>query len=122
MGGPGSGVTTLRTTPRKGRKPLRGVDRRARAVRAFLDRQRAITADLGDSISTLRASLVDRAVFLEARLQHMEQQALSGGALDMELYLAGLSTLVRVADKIGLHRIAKRASLADELQQHGGGG
>lgn len=116
MGGPGSGVSRLRTTPRKGANPLRGVDRRARNARAFLARTEAIRADLGHEVSTLRASLIDRCVVLESRIVGMERQALTGGHLDLNEYLAALQTLVRLADKIGLSRVARKVDGLDDLR------
>lgn len=119
MGGKRSGISKLRKTPRPGPDPLRRVDRRAAAVRDFIARREQITADLGDDTSTVMASAVDRYCFLEGRVRAMESAAMQGRPVDMPAYLSAVGVLVKLADRLGYQRRARRVpSLRDYMLQH----
>jgi hypothetical protein len=78
-----------------------------------------IAKDLGgeDQLSTVQKHLVEAFAGCAVTLNHINAQALLGQPIDIMAYSTAVSTLVRVAAKLGLTRVAREAmTLREKLE------
>jgi len=111
MGGPGSGVSKKRKTlPRQFRRgAIAKADQRAREVRVYVDRLRQLHEDQGgeSQLPATLHSVAERFVFTESIVAKIEAAAWNGGAVEYERYFAAVTTLLRLADRLGYQRRAR---------------
>jgi hypothetical protein len=122
MGGPGSGTSMKRKAPAKHFAPgsLKRGDLRFRANRDAVGLLRQVQADMGGEgeMSALQALVAERLAFNAHRVVKMEAAAMAGETLDGPAYDAAVATLLRLADRLGYVRRARRVpSLAEYLRQ-----
>ena len=88
---------------------LDALDGRSRIARALHARLAELVTDLGgaERLSYQRASLARRAVFVEARLAHMEGELASGIEVDVVRYTSLLNSLIGLFRLLGLQRHAR---------------
>jgi hypothetical protein len=100
---------------------LPGIDGRTHQARRIYDITAQVAADLGgaDRLSETRISLVRRFASLSVLLEEQEVRIASGEPVDVSSYSHMSSTLVRLATRIGLKRVAKNITptLAEILQE-----
>jgi hypothetical protein len=85
------------------------IDRRTVAYRRFVGIRDAIYSDCGgkDRLSEVRLQLIDRFVTVCAWAETQDAIALSGGAVDLDLYARVIGHARRLAETIGLDREAR---------------
>lgn len=124
MGGKRSGASRKRTTlPKKfSEGALSRADRRGTAVRYVREGAQQILEDRGgaDHASLLMRRAAHRVMHLDQLIASQELRMAQGQPVEVNEYLASCATWLRYAQAIGLTRTARRATLAQELQQHGG--
>ena len=94
------------------------LDHRTRALKAFDAIARSIATDLGgeDRLSTVQRHLVEAFAGVAINVSHLNAQILIGEKVDICAHSQAVSTMVRVASRIGLGRVAKELpSLAEYL-------
>jgi hypothetical protein len=91
------------------RDMLPDIDGRSPAARRYRDIVSAVISDRGglDRMAEARVQLVRRFAACAVLAEAMESRMVSGEALDIAEYSTLTSTLVRVAQRIGINRIAK---------------
>jgi hypothetical protein len=92
-----------------GREVLPNIDGRSVAARRIYDIASAIATDLGgaDRLSETRLSLVRRFASLAVLAEEQESRLANGEQVDVAALAHISSTLVRLASRIGLKRVAK---------------
>jgi hypothetical protein len=82
------------------------LDRRTVIAKAIVGRIESIETDMGgaDSLSHARRSLVRRVVWLEAIIEHSEQQLATGKAIDLGGHTQAINSLLGLYRLIGLER------------------
>ena len=96
------------------------VDGRSLIARRYRDIASAIMVDQGDSISEARAQLVRRFSAAAVLAEQLEARLANGETIDIAEHALLTSKMVRVANKIGIDRIAKNIngpSLGELIQQ-----
>lgn len=107
---------------------LPGIDGRSHQARRIYDITAQVATDLGgaDRLSETRISLVRRFAALSVLLEEQEIKIANGEPIDVGAYSHMSSTLVRLAQRIGLKRAARDVtptpSVADYLAHVGGQG
>jgi hypothetical protein len=102
-----------------GRDILADVDGRSLIARRYRDIVSAILADQGgaDQCSESRKQLVRRFAAAAVLAEQMESKLANGETIDISMHAQLCSTLVRVAQRIGIDRIAKDVTtLSDYLR------
>jgi hypothetical protein len=98
---------------------LPGVDLRSATARRYRDLVALIAVDQGgiDRLSEARVQLIRRFAAAACLAENLEAQLASGAAIDITEHCALTSTLVRVAQRIGINRVPKNITpaLADYL-------
>jgi hypothetical protein len=106
-----------------GRSLLPDVDGRSLLARRFRDIQNAIVADQGgpEHLSEARLQLIRRFAASAVLAEQLESKLANGEEIDVSQHALLCSSLVRLANKIGINRIAKdiTPSLSDILREHG---
>jgi hypothetical protein len=99
----GNGVGKVRLLTR------RDLDRRTRALKQFDIIARGITADLGgkENLSTVQKLLIEAMAGTAVTLNDINARALRGEAIDLPAYAQAVSTLVRVASRLGTGRVPR---------------
>lgn len=99
------------------------LDGRSSARRQFDAIVNNIIADLGgqDNLSTVQVALVEAFAGAALTVQHNNARLLLGNAVDLMEHSAAISTLCRLASRIGTARIPKNIapSVADYLEHVG---
>lgn len=82
------------------------LDRRTTIAKAIQGRIEAIETDLGgaDTLSHARRSLVRRATWLEAIIEHTEQRLAAGEGVDLGGHTQAINTLIGLYRLLGLER------------------
>jgi hypothetical protein len=97
------------------------VDGRTRARKAFESVARNLTADLGgeENLTTVQRYLIHAFAGCVITLDDLNNRALAGQDVDLFAYSQTVSTLTRVASRLGTKRIAKEVgpSLIDLLRE-----
>jgi hypothetical protein len=85
------------------------LDGRTHARRYFLSVARGISSDLGgeDRLSTVQKSLVEAFAGIAVHVHNINAHVLRGDKVDICAHSLAISTMVRVASRIGLHRVAR---------------
>jgi hypothetical protein len=99
------------------------LDKRTTQARRFYDIAAQVAADLGgsDRLSETRISLIRRFAALSVLLEEQDTHIANGKEIDVSKYSHMSSTLVRLAQRIGLRRVPKNVTpdLHDYLLRHG---
>lgn len=127
-----------KSTPLAARKPeaksrvsngsdvLPGVDGRSRVARRYRDISAAIAVDQGGAhhISETKHQLIRRFAAAAVLAEAMEAQLANGEPIDIGEHALLTSTLVRIAQRIGIDRRAKNIvpDLRDYIEGHATGG
>ena len=97
---------------------LETIDRRLEVAKALRARFDSLACDLGglEEMSGIRASLLERFVFLEGILANIEkklvtQPSAEGVGEDIQRWTAGVNTLVGLARTLGLNRVVRTVNL-----------
>ena len=100
------------------RDVLPNIDGRSGAARRYRDILAAVIADQGgfDRMAEARVQLVRRFAACAVLCESQEARLASGEELDISEYSTLTSTLVRVAQRIGINRIAK--DITPNLQEY----
>lgn len=126
MGGKNSGVTKKRSRlPRRYRRGvLAKLDQRARESQYANAVLAQITADIGggDALSFMQRDFAEHYTFLHVIAANDKVLALEGKEIDWQRFIACIQTMIRIADRVGIARVAKSipramdyaASKADE--------
>lgn len=82
------------------------LDKRTSIARAICGRIESIETDMGgaEGLSHARRSLVRRAVWLEAIIEHSEQKLASGEGIDLGGHTQAINTLIGLYRLIGIER------------------
>lgn len=115
---PSKAIGSIAVAPRKpearsrvtnGADILPGIDGRSLVARRYRDICAALAADQGgaDRMSEARGQLVRRFAALAVQAERMEAQLANGETLDVGQYSQIVSTLVRVAARLGINRAAR---------------
>ena len=99
-------------------EPVRGVqelDGRTRLAKRFQVIRAAVLSDLGgiENVTQVRSQLVNRFASLAVWLEGQDKLALAGKRIDVERYARVAGNLRRLADAIGLDRIAREIEPVD---------
>jgi hypothetical protein len=86
-----------------------GIDGRSATARRIYDIAAQVAADLGgaDQLSETRLSLIRRFASISALLEEQEVMIANRQPIDLPAYAHMSSTLVRLATRIGLKRVAR---------------
>lgn len=107
---PGPAPKNLRSRVSNGAVILPGVDGRSALARRFRDIAGQITTDLGgaDRMSEVKCQLVRRFAGAAALAEQLEAKVANGQPIDISEHSALTSSLVRIANKIGVTRSMKK--------------
>jgi hypothetical protein len=112
---------TFRSAVTNGRDVLPGVDGRTLIARRYHDIMSAILIDQGgeDRCSESRKQLIRRFTAAAVLAEQMEARLVSGEQVDVQEHALLTSSLVRVAQRIGINRIPRNLAptLDDYLRQ-----
>ena len=103
---------TARSKVTNGSNLLPGIDGRSPTARRYRDIVAALATDQGgaDRLSEARVQLIRRFAAAAVLAEGMEARLVSGEAIDIAEHALLCSTLVRVAQKIGINRIPKNVT------------
>jgi hypothetical protein len=111
---------TARSAVSNGSNLLPGVDGRSALARRYRDVLGALTSDQGggDRLSEARTQLCRRFAAAAVLAEAMEARLVNGEAIDLQEHALLSSTLVRLAQRIGIDRRARNLvpDLADYLE------
>jgi hypothetical protein len=98
-----------------GSELLSGIDGRSATYRRFRDLVADIAGDLGgvDRLSELERQLIRRAAMLSAECEKMEAAAARGEEFDSQLYGMMADRIGRIAQRLGLSRLARDVEAGD---------
>jgi hypothetical protein len=84
------------------------LDGRSNAIKQFDAIASSIVADLGgeDQLTTVQRHLIEAFAGASITVDNLNARLLLGEKLDILEYSTAISTMVRVASRIGLHRVA----------------
>lgn len=103
-----------------GKDLLPNVDQRSATARRYKDLFQSIAADQGgiDRLSEARAQLIRRFAAASVLAEQMEARLVGGENIDLQEYSQLSSTLVRLAQRIGIDRRARNVTptLAEYLE------
>jgi hypothetical protein len=107
-----------------GRDLLPGIDGRSPTARRYRDITAAILVDQGgeDRCSESRKHLIRRFAAAAVLAERLEAKLVSGADIDIQEHATLSSTLVRLAQRIGIDRVPRDVgsmTLADYLDDHG---
>jgi RecA-family ATPase len=109
-----------------GKDVLPDIDGRSAMARRFKDITTAVLIDQGgaDQCSESRLQLVRRFAAAAVLAERLESRLANGEQIDVAEHAVLCSTLVRIAQRIGINRVPKNItpSLADYLQSHAADG
>lgn len=96
---------------------LVGGDKRSAAARRFRDLCADLASDAGgiELMSTVRQQLVRRFAGASVLLERLDEQIAQGRAVDVAEYSTLVSTIVRLAQRLGLNRRARRVETLDDI-------
>jgi hypothetical protein len=99
------------------------IDGRSSAAQQFDAIADGITADLGgvDQLSTVQKHLVEAFAGAALSVNDLNMKLLLGKEIDILEQSTAISTLVRVASRIGLHRVARDVTSLGEILRSGAG-
>lgn len=95
------------------------MDKRTVVYQTLAARKAALTNDLGDDVSYIRMSLVERFIWLEAHIETLEAELATGKlerAEGMSKWIFAVNCLSGVAAKLGLERRKPRMDLKAYLE------
>ena len=122
---PAAGKAQARSRLSNGRDVLPNVDGRSLIARRYRDIMSAVASDQGGSsqLSEARLQLVRRFSATAVLAEQMEARLARGEQIDIHEYSLVVSTMVRVAQRIGIDRVPREIvpSLADYLKQGAAG-
>ena len=100
----------------------RQLDQRTRSAKVFNAIARGVAADLGgkDQLSTVQHQLTEAFAGICVHVSEMNARLLLGQPVDLTAHATAVSTMVRVASRIGLERVARDVTpprLSDYLRQ-----
>jgi hypothetical protein len=98
---------TARSRVSNGRDILPGVDGRSPLARRYRDVLAALVVDQGGDISEARIALCRRFAASACMAEAMEADLVNGKQIDIGEHCLLSSTLVRLANRIGIHRIPR---------------
>jgi hypothetical protein len=107
---PGQGLRARKSRAIKTRLlTCEALDGRTHARRYFLDVAKGVSEDLGgvDQLSTVQKSLVEAFAGIAVHVHNINAHVLRGDKVDICAHSLAISTMVRVASRIGLHRVAR---------------
>ena len=111
----GNGVGKVRLLTRE------HLDGRTTAAKEFDSIADGITSDLGgaSNLSTVQRLLVEAFAGAAVHVNHLNTLLLLGQKVDIVEHSQAISTMVRIASRIGLHRVARdlNPSLGDLLRE-----
>lgn len=95
------------------------LDGRTMIAKAIRGRIESIETDMGgvDGLSHARRSLVRRVVWLEAVIEHTEQQLAEGGAIDLGGHTQAINSLLGLYRVLGVERRQRNARTLREVMQ-----
>jgi hypothetical protein len=112
---------TARSRVSNGKDLLPGIDGRSPTARRYRDIVAAVVADQGGEgrVSEAKLSLIRRFSAACVLAEAMEAKLVNGEPIDIAEHSLLASTLVRIAQRIGINRIPKNVtpSIADYLEQ-----
>jgi hypothetical protein len=97
----------MRTRVTNGIDVLPNVDNRSMIARRYFDIQTAIIAEQGSDVSETRLQLIRRFAAAAVLAEQMEADLANGKNININEHALLCSSLVRVANKIGINRIPK---------------
>lgn len=100
----------VKAIDKKGRRTfLQAVDGRSEQARTLRGRLHQLTTDLGgaDTLSYQQRSLVERAIFVEARLIQFENEFALGAGFDHAEHVALTQLLMGIYTRLGLKRVPR---------------
>jgi hypothetical protein len=99
-----------------GKEYLPGIDGRTLVARRMRDIAGLIAFDLGgaDRMSEIKAQLVRRFAGASALAEQLEARIARGETVDIAEHAALTSSLVRIANKVGITRAMKKVPTLDE--------
>ena len=99
--GNGQGKTRLLTRDQ--------IDGRTKARKQFDAISKGITSDLGgeDQLSTVQRHLVEAFAGVAVHMHDLNARLLLGEQIDIIEHSQAISTMVRIASRIGIHRVAR---------------
>jgi hypothetical protein len=100
---------TARARVTNGKEILPGIDGRSPTARRYRDVLAAVVADMGgeDHCSEARLSLIRRFSAACCMAEQLEARLVNGEAIDIAEHSLLSSTLVRLAQRIGINRVPK---------------
>jgi hypothetical protein len=108
---------------------LFGLDRRTELARVLKERFATIADDLGGiaNLSTIKAGLLERYIWLEAVLQRLEEDIAkspdpTAAAETISRWVQASNSLMGFARQLGLERVKKRIDLRSYVNGHPPGG
>jgi hypothetical protein len=115
-------VSTRGRVRGKDRLLTRGhIDRRCRAAQEFDAIASGIATDLGgeEQLSTIQRHLVEAFAGAACHVNDINARLLLGEEIDVVVHSQAISTMVRIASRIGIHRVARDVSpsLSDLLRE-----
>jgi hypothetical protein len=118
---PAAGKAQARSRLSNGREVLPNVDGRSLVARRYRDILCAVASDQGGSkqLSEARLQLIRRFSATAVLAEQMEARLARGEQIDIQEYSLVVSTMVRVAQRIGIDRVPRDVapSLAEYLKQ-----
>ena len=116
-------ITVSSNGRRRGKDRLltrENLDRRSKAAQQFDAIARGITGDLGgeDQLSTVQRHLVEAFAGVACQVNDLNARLLLGEKIDVIEHSQAISTMVRIASRLGIRRICKDVSpsLGDYLR------
>jgi hypothetical protein len=94
------------------------IDGRTKARRQFDAIAEGITEDLGGEgrLSTVQRTLVEAFAGAAVHVHDLNARLLLGQEIDITAHASAISTMVRIASRIGVHRLARDVTPPDPLQ------
>ena len=112
-------------TPKLRLLTAQALDGRSRARKAFDSIVLGIAKDLGgeDQLSTVQKHLVEAFAGVAVNVNALNARLLMGEKIDLIAHSQAISTMVRIASRIGVHRVPKPVQSIDEfVREHYGQG
>ena len=107
-----AGNRPKRTRVTSGADYLRNIDGRSATALRMKEIATALVTDAGGMarVSEARAALIRRFATLAVQAEAMEARLVNGADLDVSEYSLLVSTMVRVATRLGLHRVSRETT------------
>ena len=89
------------------------MDTRLRSVKLWDEVVSGIEGDLGGDLTTIQTTLVRAYASAAVEVSDLGMQRLKGEKVDLNQLFSGIGCLVRIASRLGIHRVARSANGAD---------